>query len=282
MIKNISAFIIVLLFLFAFSTIIIVDETEQIVILQFGKPVRTITEPGLNWKFPAPFQTANSFEKRLLQYDVPPEEILSRDKKSLIIDNYVRWKITDPLLFLQTVKAIPTAKTRLDDIVYSELRQELGTHDMVEIITESRELIMNKVTIASNEETSKYGIEIIDVRIRRVDLPQQNEASIYARMEAERKRQANKFRSEGEEEAQKIRAATDRDKTVILAEAYKTAQKIRGEGEAIALDIYATSFSKDPEFYEFLKTLETYEKIIDDKTTLVLPADSKLFKNLAQ
>jgi len=282
MIKNISAFIIVLLFLFAFSTIIIVDETEQIVILQFGKPVRTITEPGLNWKFPAPFQTANSFEKRLLQYDVPPEEILSRDKKSLIIDNYVRWKITDPLLFLQTVKAIPTAKTRLDDIVYSELRQELGTHDMVEIITESRELIMNKVTIASNEETSKYGIKIIDVRIRRVDLPQQNEASIYARMEAERKRQANKFRSEGEEEAQKIRAATDRDKTVILAEAYKTAQKIRGEGEAIALDIYATSFSKDPEFYEFLKTLETYEKIIDDKTTLVLPADSKLFKNLAQ
>jgi membrane protease subunit HflC len=282
MIKNISAFIIVLLFLFAFSTIIIVDETEQIVILQFGKPVRTITEPGLNWKFPAPFQTANSFEKRLLQYDVPPEEILSRDKKSLIIDNYVRWKITDPLLFLQTVKAIPTAKTRLDDIVYSELRQELGTHDMVEIITENRELIMNKVTIASNEETSKYGIEIIDVRIRRVDLPQQNEASIYARMEAERKRQANKFRSEGEEEAQKIRAATDRDKTVILAEAYKTAQKIRGEGEAIALDIYATSFSKDPEFYEFLKTLETYEKIIDDKTTLVLPADSKLFKNLAQ
>lgn len=282
MIKNISAFITVLLFLFAFSTIIIVDETEQIVILQFGKPVRTITEPGLNWKFPAPFQTADSFEKRLLQYDVPPEEILSRDKKSLIIDNYVRWKITDPLLFLQTVKAIPTAKTRLDDIVYSELRQELGNHDMVEIITESRELIMNKVTIASNEETSKYGIEIIDVRIRRVDLPQQNEASIYARMEAERKRQANKFRSEGEEEAQKIRAATDRDKTVILAEAYKTAQKIRGEGEAIALDIYATSFSKDPEFYEFLKTLETYEKIIDDKTTLVLPADSKLFKNLAQ
>jgi len=282
MIKNISAFIIVLLFLFAFSTIIIVDETEQIVILQFGKPVRTITEPGLNWKFPAPFQTADSFEKRLLQYDVPPEEILSRDKKSLIIDNYVRWKITDPLLFLQTVKAIPTAKTRLDDIVYSELRQELGTHDMVEIITENRELIMNKVTIASNEETSKYGIEIIDVRIRRVDLPQQNESSIYARMEAERKRQANKFRSEGEEEAQKIRAATDRDKTVILAEAYKTAQKIRGEGEAIALDIYATSFSKDPEFYEFLKTLETYEKIIDDKTTLVLPADSKLFKNLAQ
>ena len=282
MIKNITALILGLLILFAFSTIIIVDETEQIVILQFGKPIRTITEPGLNWKFPAPFQTSDTFEKRLLEYDVPPEEILSRDKKSLIIDNYVRWKITDPLLFLKTVKAVPTAKTRLDDIVYSELRKELGNHDMVEIITENRELIMNKVTIASNEETSKFGIEIIDVRIRRVDLPQENESSIYARMEAERKRQANKFRSEGEEEAQKIRAATDRDKTVILAEAYKQAQKIRGEGEAVALDIYATAFSKDPSFYEFQKTLETYEKIIDQKTTLVLPADSKLFKTLAQ
>ena len=280
--KRFSIAIFTLIILFVLSTIIVVDETEQIVILQFGKPVQTITDPGLNFKFPAPIQVSNSFDKRLLEYDVPPEEILSRDKKSLIIDNYVRWRIVDPLLFLQTVRAIPTAKTRLDDIVYSELRQELGNHDMAEIITETRELIMEKVTIASNEETSKYGIEVIDVRIRRVDLPQQNEASIYARMEAERKRQANKFRSEGEEEAQKIRAATDRDKTIILAEAYKTSQQIRGEGEAEALDIYAESFSKDPDFYEFLRTLETYEKVIDKKTTLVLPGDSKLFKALTQ
>jgi len=280
--KKLSIGILVLAALFVLSTIIMVDETEQIVILQFGKPVRTIKDPGLNWKFPAPFQTSNSFEKRLLEYDVPPEEILSKDKKSLIIDNYVRWRIIDPLLFLQTVRAVPTAKTRLDDIVYSELRQELGTHDMVEIITETRELIMEKVTKASNEETSKYGIEVIDVRIRRVDLPRENEASIYARMEAERKRQANKFRSEGEEEAQKIRAATDRDKTVILAEAYKKSQLIRGEGEAKALDIYAASYSKDTDFYEFTRTLEIYEKVIDKKTTLVLPGDSKLFKGLTQ
>ena len=280
--KKFSIGILVLAALFALSTMIMVDETEQIVILQFGKPVRTIKDPGLNWKLPVPFQTSNSFEKRLLEYDVPPEEILSKDKKSLIIDNYVRWRIIDPLLFLQTVRAVPTAKTRLDDIVYSELRQELGTHDMVEIITETRGLIMEKVTKASNEETSKYGIEVIDVRIRRVDLPRENEASIYARMEAERKRQANKFRSEGEEEAQKIRAATDRDKTVILAEAYKKSQLIRGEGEAKALDIYAASYSKDSDFYEFTRTLETYEKVIDKKTTLVLPGDSKLFKRLTQ
>ena len=280
--KRLSIAIFSLVILFVLSTIIVVDETEQVVILQFGKPVKTIKEPGLNFKLPAPIQVLNSFDKRLLEYDVPPEEILSRDKKSLIVDNYVRWQIVDPLLFLQTVRAIPTAKTRLDDIVYSELRQELGNHDMHEIITEAREFIMENVTIASNEETSKYGIQVIDVRIRRVDLPRENEASIYARMEAERKRQANKFRSEGEEEAQKIRAATDRDKTVLLAEAYKTSQQIRGEGEAEALDIYAVSFSKDPEFYEFIRTLETYEKVIDKKTTLVLPGDSKLFKALTQ
>jgi len=280
--KRLSIAIFSLVILFVLSTIIVVDETEQVVILQFGKPIKIIKEPGLNFKLPAPIQVLNSFEKRLLEYDVPPEEILSRDKKSLIVDNYVRWRIVDPLLFLQTVRAIPTAKTRLDDIVYSELRQELGNHDMHEIITEARETIMEKVTLASNEETSKYGIEVIDVRIRRVDLPRENEASIYARMEAERKRQANKFRSEGEEEAQKIRAATDRDKTVLLAEAYKTSQQIRGEGEAEALDIYAVSFSKDPEFYEFIRTLETYEKVIDKKTTLVLPGDSKLFKALTQ
>ncbi|MED5426355.1 MAG: protease modulator HflC [Candidatus Neomarinimicrobiota bacterium] len=280
--KKLFAILVVLVTLVFFTTVFIVDETEQVVVLAFGKPVKTITKPGLNFKLPAPLQVAVTFDKRLLEYDVPPEEVLSMDKKTLIMDNYVRWRIVDPLLFLQTVQAIPTAKTRLDDIVYSELRQELGIHDMVEIITETRDLIMDKVTAASNEESEKYGIEVVDVRIRRVDLPSENEASIYARMEAERNRKANMFRSEGEEEAQKIRAKTERDKTVILADAYKISQEIRGEGEARALDIYASSFSKDPKFYEFVRTLETYEKVIDKKTTLVLPGDSKLFKELTQ
>ena len=149
-------------------------------------------------------------------------------------------------------------------------------------MSDARTKIVEDISGEVNSTIKKLGMEIVDVRIRRVDLPQENEASIYARMEAERKRQANKFRSEGEEEAQKIRAATDRDKTVILADAYKTSQKIRGEGEAKALDIYASSFSKDPKFYEFIRTLETFEKVIDDKTTLVLPGDSKLFKELVQ
>ncbi len=278
--KKILAGIGVILVFLGLTSIFIVDETEQVVVLQFGKPVRIITEPGLHIKVPFPFQEKNVFDNRLLEYDSPPEEILSKDKKSLIVDNYVRWQIVDPLQFLKTVQAIPTALSRMDDIVYSELRRELGTHDMVEIITENREELMEKVTVASNEATQDYGIEVVDVRIRRVDLPSQNEESIYARMDAERKRQANKFRSEGEEEAQKIRATTDRDKTIILADAYKQAERIRGEGDAKAVEVYADAYSADPKFYEFVRTLDAYKKIIDDKTMLVLPSDSRLFKLL--
>ena len=280
--KRLLALILPVLGLVGLSSIFIVDETQQVVILQLGKPVRTITEPRFKAKLPFPFQERIVFDDRLLEYDSPPEEILSKDKKSLIVDNYVRWKIVDPLQFLKTVQAIPTAKSRMDDIVYSELRRELGTHDMVEIITQNREEIMDVVTKASNEATLSYGISVIDVRIRRVDLPSENEESIYARMEAERKRQANKFRSEGSEEAQKIRAATDRDKTIILADAYKEAEKIRGEGDAKAVQVYARSYSSDPKFYEFVRTLDAYKKVVDDKTTLVLPSDSKLFKLLIE
>ena len=278
--KKLLTILLPILAVVGFSSIFIVDETQQVVILQLGKPVKTVTEPGLNVKLPFPFQEKITFDDRLLEYDSPPEDILSKDKKSLIVDNYVRWKIIDPLQFLKTVQAIPTAKSRMDDIVYSELRRELGTHDMVEIITENREEIMDIVTLQSNTATLAYGISVVDVRIRRVDLPAENEESIYARMEAERKRQANKFRSEGEEEAQKIRAATDRDKTIILADAYKEAEKIRGEGDAKAVQVYARSYSADPKFYEFVRTLDTYKKVVDDKTTLVLPSGSKLFKLL--
>ncbi|CUV09509.1 HflC protein [hydrothermal vent metagenome] len=278
--KKILIGLVAILVLLGLTTVFIVDETEQVVILAFGKPVRTITEPGINMKVPFPLQEKIKFDDRLLEYDSPPEEILSKDKKTLIVDNYVRWRIVDALQFLKTVQAIPTALSRMDDIVYSELRRELGTHDMVEIITENREKLMEIVTFNSNKATLDYGIEVLDVRIRRVDLPAENEESIYARMEAERNRQANKFRSEGEEEAQKIRASTDRDKTIILADAYKEAEGIRGEGDAKAVEVYANAYSADPKFYEFVRTLDTYKKIIDDKTTLVLPADSRLFKLL--
>jgi membrane protease subunit HflC len=278
--KKLTILVIVLIAIILLTTVFKVDVTEQVVVLQFGKPIRTIQEPGLHWKLPAPIQNAIFFDKRLLEYDVQPAEVLSTDKKTLIVDNYVRWRIVDPLLFLQTLQAIPTAVTRLDDIVYSEIRRELGLHNMAEIITDNREQIMDAVTKASYEATLPYGIEVIDVRIKRVDLPAENEASIYARMQAERQRKANQYRSEGDEEAQKIVASTEKEKTIILADAYKVAEETRGEGEAKALQIYANAYSADPSFYEFLKTLETYKSIIDTSTTLVLPADSRLFKLL--
>ncbi len=259
-----------------------VDVKEQVIILQFGKPVRTIQEPGLHWKLPAPVQNAVFFDKRILEYDVQPAEVLSTDKKTLTVDNYVRWRIVDPLLFMQTLQAIPNAVTRLDDIVYSEIRRELGLHNMQEIITDNRESIMDAVTQASYEATKPYGIEVVDVRIKRVDLPQENEESIYARMKAERERQANQYRSEGDEESQKIIASTEKEKTIILADAYKLAEEIRGQGEATALEIYADAYSADPNFYEFLKTLETYRSVIDTSTTLVLPANSKLFELMTE
>jgi len=235
--KRVFMVFFILIAILALSTVFTIDETRQVVILQFGEPVRIIKMPGLHFKLPAPLQVAKRFDDRLLEYDVAPEEILSKDKKSLIVDNYVRWRIVDPLLFLQTVQTEPIAKTRIDDIVYSELRRELGTHNMSEIITENRELIMEKVTRESAAATKPYGIEVVDVRLKRVDLPQNNEQSIYRRMQAERIRQANKFRSEGEEESQKIKASTDKDKTIILANAYKEAEEVKGEGEAKAVDI---------------------------------------------
>lgn len=278
--KKLTIIVIVLIAIILLTTVYKVDVTEQVVVLQFGKPVRTVQTPGLHLKLPVPIQNAVFFDKRLLEYDVQPAEVLSTDKKTLIVDNYVRWRIVDPLLFLQTLRAIPTAVTRLDDIVYSEIRRELGLHNMADIITDNREQIMDAVTKASYEATLPYGIEVIDVRIKRVDLPAENEASIYARMQAERQRKANQYRSEGDEEAQKIVASTEKEKTIILADAYKVAQETRGEGEARALQIYADAYSADPAFYEFLKTLETYKSVIDSSTTLVLPVDSKLFKLL--
>ena len=280
--KKITIIVIVLIAIILLTTVFKVDVTEQVVVLQFGKPVRTIQTPGLHWKLPAPIQNAVFFDKRLLEYDVQPAEVLSTDKKTLIVDNYVRWRIVDPLLFLQTLQAIPTAVTRLDDIVYSEIRRELGLHNMAEIITDNREQIMDAVTKASYDATLPYGIEVVDVRIKRVDLPAENEASIYARMQAERERKANQYRSEGDEEGQKIVASTEKEKTIILADAYKVAEETRGEGEARALQIYANAYSADPSFYEFLKTLEIYKSVIDTNTTLVLPADSKLFELLVK
>ena len=272
--------IVAILFL-ANLSLFIVDETKQAIVLQFGKPIRSIKEPGLNWKLPF-IQNVVFFEDRLLVYDAAPTEIITKDKKTLIVDNYARWKIIDPLKFLQTVRDLNGAQARLDDIIYSELRVDLGLFDMSEIVSEKREGIMKRVTEISNEKANTYGIEIVDVRIKRVDLPPENEKFIFDRMRAERERIAKQYRAEGQEESAKIIAETEREKTVILAEAYKTAQTLKGEGEAESVRIYAESFNQDPEFYKFYRTLEAYRNTFKDKTTVLLSTDSEFLKYLTK
>lgn len=271
--------LIVVILILANMSLFIVDETKQAIVLQLGKPIRTIKEPGLNWKLPF-IQNVLFFEDRLLVYDAAPTEIITRDKKTLIVDNYARWKIIDPLKFLQTVRDLNGAQARLDDIIYSELRVDLGLFDMSEIVSEKREGIMKRVTEISNEKASIYGIEIVDVRIKRVDLPPENEKFIFERMRAERERIAKQYRAEGQEESAKIIAETEREKTVILAEAYKIAQVLKGEGEAESIKIYAESFNQDPEFYKFYRTLEAYRLTFKDKTTVLLSTDSEFLKYL--
>lgn len=271
--------LIVVILILANMSLFIVDETKQAIVLQLGKPIRTIKEPGLNWKLPF-IQNVLFFEDRLLVYDAAPTEIITKDKKTLIVDNYARWKIIDPLKFLQTVRDLNGAQARLDDIIYSELRVDLGLFDMSEIVSEKREGIMKRVTEISNEKAKIYGIEIVDVRIKRVDLPPENEKFIFERMRAERERIALQYRAEGQEESAKIIAETEREKTVILAEAYKTAQVLKGEGEAESIKIYAESFNQDPEFYKFYRTLEAYRKTFKDKTTVLLSTDSEFLKYL--
>ncbi len=273
--------IIVAILFLANLSLFIVDETKQAIVLQFGKPIRAISEPGLSWKIPF-IQNVVFFEDRLLVYDAAPTEIITKDKKTLIVDNYARWRIIDPLKFLQTVRDLNGAQARLDDIVYSELRVDLGLFNMSEIVSEKREGIMGRVTEISNEKANTYGIEIIDVRIKRVDLPPENEKFIFDRMKAERERIAKQYRAEGQEESAKIIAETEREKTVILAEAYKTAQTLKGEGEAESIRIYAESFNQDPEFYKFYRTLEAYRKTFIDKTTVLLSTDSEFLKYLTK
>lgn len=261
------------------GAIFTIDETEQVIITQLGKYVRTVTEPGLNFKIPF-LQSVRKFEDRVLEYDAAAAPVITSDKKHLVIDNYARWKIVDPLKLYQTVRDESGAQARLDDIVFSELREEVARHTLTEIISVNRETIMEKVHKQCDEKAREYGIEVVDVRIKRADLPSEVARSVYARMKAERERIAKKYRSEGEEEAVKIRATTDKIKTILLAEAYREAEKVRGEGDAGAITIYAEAFEKDPEFYAFIRTLEAYKKSLGRDTTVILPSDSEFFQYL--
>jgi modulator of FtsH protease HflC len=258
-----------------------VSETEQAVVTQLGRPVRLVRTPGLHLKVPF-LQQLTLFENRLLDYDAAPAPVITRDKKNLVVDNYAKWQISDPLKFLQTVQNEAGAQARLDDIIYSKVREQLGLHDLVEVIATKRDPIMRAVTIGSNEAAIAYGIMVVDVRVKRADLPPENAQAVYGRMRTEREREAKRYRSEGQEEALKIRAETDKQKTIMLAEAYQQEQVIRGEGDAAAIRIYAAAFRQDPDFFGLARTLEAYRKSLKGKTTLMLPPQMEFLKYLRE
>ncbi|HIE28897.1 TPA: protease modulator HflC [Candidatus Poribacteria bacterium] len=262
-----------------------VDTTEYVVVTQFGKPVRSIVQAGLNTKLPDPIQTLYRYDNRQQIYEAGDIELLTKDKKSVVVDHYGVWKIKDPVLFMKTVKDKTGAEQRLSDVFSSVLGAALGQYELRELVNVDREQMkldqmLSQVAKRCDAQTVEYGITVTDVAIRTLNFPEKNKLSVFRRMKAEREQMARKYRSEGSEEAAKIRAEATKEQKTILSEAYMRSQQIMGEGDAEAIRIYAEAFQKDPKFYEFIRTLEAYEKFIDDKTTAILPADSDLLKYL--
>jgi membrane protease subunit HflC len=256
-----------------------VPQWMQVIVLQLGEPVRTVRHPGLYAKLPF-VQEVLYFDRRMLEYDASPKEILTRDKQQLVVDNYARWRIIDPLQFYRTVRNEEGAQSRLDDILYSNVRETLGRHTLREIVSEKRSELLEQVTKRSDENARGYGIEVIDVRIKRADLPEKNEQNVFNRMRTERERLAKKFRAEGQEEARKITSEADKEVRILMADAHRQSEIVRGEGDAQAVKIFAEAYGRDPAFYEFVRTLDAYRRTLGEGTTLILSPDSEFFRLL--
>jgi len=271
--------IILIVFFVVIQSVFVVDETNTAIVTRFGEPIKTTTTPGLNFKIPF-IDQVRKFEKRLLIFDAPPDSLLTSDKKRLVIDIYARGRIVDPLLFFKTTRNETLAASRAIDIISSELRREIASDLQVEIIKTNREQIMNKVKQQSNPKIREFGIELIDVRIKRADFPEEIAESIYGRMQAERKRKADKERAEAAEVDLTVRSEVDKDAAIIKAKADKEAKIIVGNAEAAAIKILSEAHGQDPEFYRFLRQLETYENTFNTNTTIIIPKDSNILDSL--
>lgn len=287
----IGAFVIIV---FLFNALFIVDQTEQALVLQFGKPERAVQTPGLKFKIPF-IQNVIYFDNRLLDFEADTKEVIAADQKRLRVDAFVRYRITDPLRFMQSVTDERTMRSRLNSILESSLRQALGNVPLAAVVSEKRAELMQQIRDLVNAQaqgiavpgadshitTGGFGIEVVDVRIKRADLPPANSEGIYKRMQTERDRQAKQYRAQGAEDAQKIRSQADKERTILLAEAQKKAEILRGEGEAEATHIFAASFGQDSDFFQFYRTLQAYHKTLTAKdTTLVLSPDNEFLKYL--
>ena len=262
----------------AFFSIFIVKEVNQAIVLQFGDPKRIITKPGLNFKLPF-IQNVVFLDKRILNLDAPPEEVIASDQKRLIVDAFARFQIIDPLKFYISVGNERVARSRLSTIINSRIRSVLGTQRLQTLLSEDRTKQMSLIQEGVNNEAEKFGIKIIDVRIKRADLPQANSDAIFARMQTERNREAKEFRAKGAEMAVTITSTADKEVTVILADAQKKSEIMKGEGDGQRNKIFADAFGQDPEFFAFYRAMQAYEKaLIGGETSLVLSPDSEFFK----
>ena len=262
-----------------------VDVTQYAVVTQFGNPVRVDENPGLKVKLPDPIQSVQYLDKRVQVYQTSSIELLTLDKKSVALDYYGTWNILDPIALFNTVKNQVGAESRLMDVFSSSLGVQMGKYNLEQLVnTDEQKLELDKMTeevvVYAKDQAADYGIEVVDAQIRVLNFPEANKQSVYDRMSAEREQMAQKYRAEGSEQASNIRSDAEKEQQLILAEAYKKEQQIKGEGDAEAIRIYGEAFQKDPDFYEFIRTLETYEKTIDGNTTLILPSTAEILKYL--
>ncbi len=277
--STISMIVVAAFGLIAFSMLFIVEQTQQGIVLQFGEPKRTLREPGLNWKLPF-IQDVVFYENRVIStISSDSEEVILADQKRLEVDTYARYRIVDPLLFYQTVRNVRGADQRLDAMIDSSVRRVLGGTTLVDLLSSARSAIIREISSEVNRSAKSLGLEIVDVRIRRADYPDATSQNIFNRMKSEREREAKEFRATGEEEAQKIRADADKTVTVMLAEARRESEILRGQGDALSIKIYADAFGQDEEFFAFYRSMQAYRKTFtDDGTSLVISPDSEFFR----
>ncbi|MCX5497098.1 protease modulator HflC [Kaistia dalseonensis] len=273
--------ILIVLAVIAYSGLFVVNQTDQALVLRFGNPVRVVTEPGLYAKIPL-IDNVVMIDKRLLDVDSPPLEVIARDRKRLIVDAFGRYKITDPLLFYQAAGSIEVAESRLAVILNSAIRGAVGQMDFTNIVRDGRAGLMESITRQVNTEGRRLGVDVVDVRIRRADLPAENSQAVFQRMQTERQREATDIRSRGEQEAKTIRAQADRQATVIVAEANQQAEELRGDGDAAVNKIFAAAYGQDPEFFSFFRSMQAYIDSMKGETTrIVLSPTSPFFRYFA-
>jgi len=276
--KKFALPIIIVLAVTAFFSIFIVKEINQAIVLQFGDPKKIILKPGINFKLPF-IQNVVYLDKRILNLDTPPEEVIASDQKRLIVDAFARFQIVDPLKFYISVGNERVARSRLSTIINSRIRNVLGQQELQTLLSQDRTKQMSLIQEGVNNEAENFGIKIVDVRIKRADLPQANSDAIYRRMQTEREREAKEFRAKGAEMAVTITSTADKEVTVILADAEKKSQIMKGEGDGTRNKIFADAFGQDPQFFAFYRAMQAYEKaLIGGETSLILSPDSEFFK----